>query len=184
VDIKPKRREAVNPLPDDWPGESYARGSAASEENCYWWARASSWQAGANVFDYQDVISENNEEHARWGTPYQDNLPQPNGVPSNNGFSGVASRNPDDPLPNPANFHSNPGFMATSTASAQQAAQPGSAYRVPGPGSPNVGHRPMPVGGRQRQRPAGNRHAAQPSTQADPRSEGSPLVVSTGQGQW
>jgi hypothetical protein len=165
MDIKRNRREASNRCRDDYPGP-LAQGSAASDENHNWFLRAQSWQMGANVFSYADIERENDQEHARWGTPYRD-VPSPAG--------GIA----DDPLPDPHNFHSNPGYMATSTASALQASQPGSVYRVPGPGSPNVGHRPMPVGGRP-QRPVAGRTVAPGSSQADSRSEGSPLVVSTG----
>lgn len=166
MDIKPKRREAATRVVDDYPG-TYAQGSAASDQNRYWWVRAQSWQTGAEVNSYRDIESENNGEHARWGTPYEDTLPYPGGG------------NADNPLSNPHNYHSNPGYMGTSTASALQASQPGSVYRSPGPGSPNVGHRPMAVGGRARERTPG-RTVSPASSARQPESEGSPLSVTTG----
>lgn len=177
MDIKPKRREAYVRLPDDYPG-TYAQGSAAADQNRFWWVRAQDYSEGAGINSYRDVELENEAEHRRWGTPYEDVLPHPNGVPANVGFSGVSSRNPDDPLGDPCNYHSNPG-STTSTASALQQSRPGSVYRTPGPGSPNFGHRPMPVGGRDRERAPG-RTVTPASNARQPQSEGSPLVVSTG----
>jgi hypothetical protein len=94
---------------------------------------------------------------------------------------GVASYDPgEDLLGDPNNFHSNPGYMGTSTSSALQASQPGSIYRTPGGGG---GHRPLPVGGPIRTRTPG-RTVTPASSARQAVSEGGPLVVATGQAQW
>jgi hypothetical protein len=99
----------------------------------------------------------------------------------------VASYDPGvDLLECPCNYHSNPGYLGTSTSSMMQSAQPGSIYRSPGAGDP--GHRPMQVGGPKRSRVAG-RSASPSATRVvppagparEPVSEGGPLVVQTGQ---
>jgi hypothetical protein len=113
------------------------------------------------------------------------NAPWPGCAPS-----CVDSYDPgNDLLSDPANFHSNPGYLGTSTASMLQQAQPGSIYRVPGGGS--GGHRPMPVGGPVRARvagrsisPRGTRTVPPAGPAREPVSEGGPMVVSTGQGQF
>lgn len=103
---------------------------------------------------------------------------------------GVASYEPgEDLLGDPHNYHSNPGYMGTSTASMLQASQPGSIYRTPGAGG--GGHRPMAVGGPARTRVAG-RSVSPRSTRTvppagparEPVSEGGPLVVQTGGAQF
>lgn len=181
MDIKRNRREAFQELPDDYPRRDYAQGSAASDQNRFWFVRAQSWSEGADVNSYRDVENENDGEHARWGTPYMN-------VRDNPAFEG--RNNGDDPLPNPHNFHSNPGYMGTSTASSAIQAQPGSGrYRTPGPtgahaGAPagrtsHEGHRPQAVGGRPRERVAG-RSVVPAGPARESRSEGAPLVVSTG----
>ena len=94
----------------------------------------------------------------------------------------------NDLLTEPHNYHSNPGYMGTSTASMLQQSQPGSIYRQTGGGE---GHRPMVVGGPARQRPAG-RSVSPRSTRTvppagparEPVSEGGPLVVQTGAAQF
>lgn len=103
---------------------------------------------------------------------------------------GVASYDPgEDLLPDPHNFHSNPGYMGTTTASALQASQPGSIYRTPGAGG--GGHRPMVVGGPPRASVAGRSVGPRPTRTVppagparEPVSEGGPLVVSTGGAQY
>lgn len=172
MDIKRHRREAFTHCDDDYPARGYAQGSAASDQNPNWWARAQSWSEGADIDSYRAVENENDGEHVRWGTPYRD-------VRDNPAFEG--RNNGDDPLSNPHNFHSNPGYLGTSTASSALQAQPGSGrYRTPGAGhtSPE-GHRPQPHGGRPRERVAG-RSVVPAGTARQVQSEGSPLVVSTG----
>jgi hypothetical protein len=167
MDIKPKRREAYQQLADDYPRRNFGQGSAASDQNRFWFVRAQSWSEGADVNSYRDVELENDGEHERWGTPYQDNCPNP-AAPFNHA---------DDPLPDPNNFHSNPGYLGTSTASMLQQSLPGSIYRTPGGG--NEGHRPMKVGGRRVTGTPGKTVVpAGPARQ--PASEGAPLVVTTG----
>jgi hypothetical protein len=103
---------------------------------------------------------------------------------------GVASYDPgEDLLGDPNNYHSNPGYMGPTTGQALQQSQPGSIYRTPGAGDP--GHRPMAVGGPRTTRVAGkstspiNPRVVPPAGPArEPVSEGSPLVVQTGQGQF
>jgi len=175
MDIKPKRREAYQQLPDDYPRRNYAQGSAASDQNRFWFVRAQSWSEGADVNSYADVIAENDGEHQRWGTPYRDTCPNP----------AAPFADADDPLPDPHNYHSNPGYMGTSTASSLVQSAPGSVYRTPGGGG-NIpaprnggGHLPMPRGGRPRQQVAG-RTVTPAAGSRQPESEGGPLVVSTG----
>jgi hypothetical protein len=110
------------------------------------------------------------------------NAPWPDCAPC-----GVSSYDPgEDLLGDPHNYHSNPGYMGTSTASMLQQSQPGSIYRTPGAGG--GGHRPMSVGGPPRARVAGRstspratRTVPPAGPAREPVSEGSPLVVSTGQ---
>ena len=101
--------------------------------------------------------------------------------------TGVASYNVDDFLPDPHNFHSNPGYMGTSTGSMVQQAQPGGMYRTAGPrtgmSSGDAGHQPMRYGGRRPNRAPG-RTITPAAGDREPVSEGSPLVVQTGGSQW
>lgn len=79
----------------------------------------------------------------------------------------------EDLLSCPCNFHSNPGYLGTSTSSSIVQSQPGSVYRTSG------GHMPMARGGPQRERVPGKTVVpAGPGRQ--PESEGGPLVVQTG----
>lgn len=168
MDIKPKRREAYQDLADDYPRRNYAQGSAASDQNRFWFVRAQSWSEGADVNSYRDVVSENDQEHQRWGTSYEDQVPHP----------AAPFDHADDPLPNPCNYHSNPGMTTTSTASALQASQPGSVYRTAGPTSQH-GHLPMPRGGLRRQ-PTPGRTIVPAGGARQAESEGGPLVVTQG----
>jgi hypothetical protein len=100
--------------------------------------------------------------------------------------TGVESYDADRFLGDPHNFHSNPGFMGTSTATMGQMASPGSIYRTPG--SQNVlrgdkGHQAMPYGGRRPQKSPGKQVTPAPRD-FEPVSEGSPLVVQTGSAQY
>lgn len=95
----------------------------------------------------------------------------------------------EDLLDEPATYHSNPGYLGTSTASMLQQSQPGSIYRTPGAGS--GGHRPMAVGGPRRERaagrsvsPRGTRTVPPAGPAREPISEGGPLVVQTGGAQY
>lgn len=171
TDIKPKRREAYQQLADDYPRRNYAQGSAASDQNRFWFVRAQSWSEGADINSYRDVELENDQEHSRWGTPYADTVPNP----------AAPFRHADDPLPNPNNFHSNPGYMSTSTAEMSNLGRPGGVYRTAGPVGPHgvQGHRPQPVGGPRRVHVPG-RTVTPASRGTQPESEGAPLVVSTG----
>lgn len=148
------------------PGVDY--GSAASEQNEFWWARAQSWAEGHGA-TAQAICDENDGEHARWGTPYQDV-----GLPT-------VANNGDEPLSNPHNYHSNPGYMGTTTLTASHMGNPGSMrYRTPGAGgASSAGHRPMPLGGRGREQTAG-RTVLPASGARQPESEGGPLLVTTG----
>lgn len=187
MDIKRRRREAGierQQIDDNYPGTppgSYAQGSAASDQNPFWWARAQSMSEGVGT-DYAAIERENEGEHQRWGTPWEDVLPHPNGVPENVGYSGVASRNADDPLPSPCNYFSNPGYLGTSTASSLVQSAPGGMYRTAGPRaghSSGQAHRPMPTGGRRRE-PTPGRTIVPAGGARQPESEGSPLVVTQG----
>lgn len=169
MDIKAKRREAYQDLPDDYPRRNYAQGSAASDQNRFWFVRAQSWSEGAGVNSYRDVEWENAQEHQRWGTPWEDQVPNP----------AAPFRPADDPLPNPCNYHSNPGMTTTSTGSALQQSQPGSVYRTAGPVNPHSGHMPMPRGGRRRE-PTPGRTIVPAGGARQPESEGGPLVVTQG----
>lgn len=196
MDIKSKRRDAAkttNTLdgnPDNIqgmiPGLPNGVGTAASDNNVGWEVRSQSWQRGADT-DYGAVQAENEEQAQRWGVPYQDNFPNPNGVPSNVGFCGVASRNTDDPLPNPHNWSSNPGYMGTSTASMMTASAPRSGggatrYRTAGGGSTPGGTAAVmknPVVGRSPVMRGGSISMPAPGD-TDPKSEGGPLVMTQG----
>lgn len=174
MDIKKSRWEADQNLEDDYPRHNYAHGSAAADQNPFWWARAQSWSEGADTH-YLAIQRENEGECDRWGTPWRDTVPAPNEAWPEASSAGTASRNADDPLPNPCNYHSNPGMTSTSTASALQQAQPGSVYRTAG----SQGHMPMPRGGRRAQATPG-RTILPASGARQPMSEGSPLAVTQG----
>lgn len=178
IDIKGRRREAGlerQQIIDNYPGVplgAYGQGSAASDENQMWWARAQSWSMGAGVFSYRAIEDENDAEHVRWGTPYED-LPDPR---------ERGNQNADDPLPDPNNYHSNPGYLGTSTASSLVQSAPGGMYRTAGPRaghSSGQAHRPMPTGGRRRE-PTPGRTIVPAGGARQPESEGSPLVVTQG----
>lgn len=133
----------------------------ASEVNRVWWVRAQNWSEGAGQ------------------TPYETRERTPEIVAASEAKYQAALAPGETVLPDPNNYHSNPGYMSTSTASALQAAQPGSVYRTPGPGSPNVGHKPMPSGGRRREATPG-RTVVPASGARQPESEGGPMVISQG----
>ena len=184
MDIKRRRREAGperGQIWDNYPGTppgSFAQGSAAADQNSFWWARSQSWSEGAGT-NYLAIQQEGEQEHERWGTPWRDTCPAPN-EPGENPV-GIASRNADDPLPSPANYFSNPGYLGTSTASSLVQSAPGGMYRTAGPRgtTSSQAHRPMPVGGRQRERAPG-RTVLPAGGARQTESEGNPLVVSTG----
>lgn len=119
-----------------------------------------------------------------------DYLPVVNGPWQGCSGGNVDSYNPgEDLLDEPHNYHSNPGYLGTSTASMLQQSQPGSIYRVPGAGG--GGHRPMAVGGPPRARVAGRstspratRTVPPAGPAREPVSEGGPLVVGTGMSQF
>lgn len=175
MDIKGKRIRNDRNISDSYPGLPDGLGSQACDANINWYARSSSFQGNTNV-DYKAIQAENEEQAQRWGVPYEDNLPNPNGVPANVGFSGVASRDVDQPLGNPHNFSSNPGYMGTSTASMLSAAAPGNGTtgtirRAGAPGST----------GMQPSRTVKSRRVGQPAPgDTDPVSEGSPQMMTSG----
>lgn len=131
----------------------------ASEVNRLWWVRAQNWSEGAGQTPYE--MRERTEEI----------------VNASQAKYEAAMAPGEEVLPNPHNYHSNPGYMGTSTASMLQQSQPGSIYRTPGGG--DEGHRPMRVGGRSRERTPG-RSVLPASSARQPQSEGAPLVVATG----
>lgn len=182
MDVKKKRFRNDRNINASYPGLPQALGTSSCDSNREWYARASSWQGNSNV-DYNDIQAENEEQAQRWGVPFEDNLPNPNGVPPNAGFSGVASRNTDDPLPNPHNWSSNPGYMGTSTASMLVGASPGtSRYRTAGGGSIPGGtasKMPNPVIGRSPIARPGSVAMPAPGD-TDPRSEGTAQVMTQG----
>lgn len=144
----------------------------ASEVNRLWWVRAQNWAEGAGQTPYETV----------------------NRTPEIVAASDAKWRDLSDVLPDPNNYHSNPGYMGTSTASSGLQATPGAIYRTAGPkttySSGSVGyqggrqgHRPMTVGGPSPQRAPGRTVSPAPGDR-EPISEGSPLVVQTGQAQF
>lgn len=127
----------------------------ASEVNRLWWVRAANWSEGAGQ------------------TPFEESSRTEEIVAAADAKYRAALAPGEDVLPSPHNFHSNPGYMSTSTGSALQASQPGGIYRTAG------GHMPMARGGPPRQRVPGKTVVpAGPGRQ--PESEGGPLVMSTG----
>lgn len=170
MDIKSKRLRNDRDLEDAYPGLDQPLGSAANDANMWWFARASSWQGTANV-DYKAIEAEKRENDLRFGTPHDDNVPNP----------GTQVTDTNKTLPNPHNFSSNPGFMGTSTGSMMQMAAPrpgtglGSGIRRPsrpvgGGGGPTIGRRPFVKGS-----------VAMPAPgDTDPMSEGGPQVMTTG----
>lgn len=129
-----------------------APGNQVADRNLYWWLRSQDWAEGAG----QDGGSSN---------------------PSIDGSAITGMR-----LSDPHNYHSNPGYLGTSTGTALQMSSPGSIYRQPG-GAGDMAHRPMPVGGRARVRTPG-RTITPAGGAREPVSEGSPLVVGTGMSQF
>ena len=182
MDIKGKRIRSDRNINASYPGLAQPLGSAACDGNAEWYARSSSWQGNSNV-NYDAIEAEKRENDLRFGVPHDDNLPNPNGVPDNAGFSGVASRDTDNTLPNPHNWSSNPGYMGTSTASMMSAAAPGSSrYRTAGGGTTPGGtasKMPNPTVGRSAV--ATKSSVALPAPgDTDPRSEGSPQGLTSG----
>lgn len=132
MDILKNRRDAVVtgkwtdrdlPMPEGmYPGDNgrpdrKGHGNATSDNNIGWDMRAQSFQRGADT-DYQSIDDEKREQDTRFGVPYADNLPAPSD-PAGPRMCGAryqtASYDANDPLPNPHNFSSNPGFMSAST---------------------------------------------------------------------
>jgi hypothetical protein len=74
------------------------QGSAASEERLDWYAKAGSWQMGANC-STDAIRAEARENNLRFGTPDDDNLSDPS-----------AGNSSSEPLRNPHNFSNNPGM--------------------------------------------------------------------------
>lgn len=182
MDIKSKRFRNDRNINASYPGLEQGVGTAAVDSNREWYARSSSWQGNSNV-DYNDIQKENEEQAQRWGVPWKDNLPNPNGVPENVGFSGVASRDTDEPLGNPHNFSSNPGYMGTSTASMMTAAAPGNGTtgtirRAGAPGSTAMKSNSASLG-RSVNSTKGNIGLPAPGD-TDPRSEGGPQMMTSG----
>ncbi len=149
-----------------------SQGTAASNERLDWFAKASSFQMGANC-DTASIRAESRENNLKFGTPDEDNLPNP---ADSNGDA-------DATLKNPHNFSNNPGFLGTSTGSALQIGAPrsgvgigsgagrarqGEGVRV---GGPVVGRSPSP----------GRGSVGMPAPgDTDPISEGSPMGRTTG----
>ena len=163
-----------------------AQGSAASEERLDWYAKAGSWQMGANCLT-DAIRAEARENNLKFGTPDDDNCPDP----------ADSNKDGDATLPNPHNFSNNPGFMGTSTGSALMSAGPrpgvglGSGLRRPvanpirsvGPMRPPSGTPRQIVGGPVVGRgPSPGRGAiGLPAPgDTDPISEGGPMGRTTG----
>lgn len=154
-----------------------SQGTAASNERLDWFAKASSFQMGANC-DTASIRAEARENNLKFGTPDDDNCPNP----------ADSNSDGDATLPNPHNFSSNPGFMGTSTSNAllQSAPRPGVGLgsgvgaprrMVSSPltrvGGPQVGRTPLSSKG----------NVALPAPgDTDPRSEGSPQGRTSGFG--
>lgn len=167
MDIKKNRRDAATgaTVEGNYPGAngktSLGQGSAASDNNIGWDIRAQSFQRGADT-DYKAIERENNENHKRFGTPFEDNFPAPSDPagPKNCGARyQTASYDGNDSLPNPHNFSNNPGFAA----------------RRMGTTGGGTG-RPAPV----RMMNAGGYNRMPAASSNDARSEGSPIVISSG----
>jgi len=173
MDIKKKRIRNDRNIDDSYPGLPDALGSASSDANINWYARSSSWQGNSNV-KYDDIEAEKKENDLRFGTPHEDNVPNP----------ATGNSDTDETLPNPHNFSSNPGFMGTSTGSMLISSGPrrgtglgADAGRSPsrpvrGGGGPVVGRRPFLRGNVSMPAPG----------DTDPTSEGSPQGRTTGFG--
>jgi hypothetical protein len=128
---------------------------------------------GANC-DTAAIRAEARENNIKFGTPDDDNLPNPA-----TGNSG------DVTLPNPHNFSSNPGFMGTSTASALMSAAPRPGVGLGSGMGRGPDMRPTRVGGPQAGRsPISTKgNVAMPAPgDTDPRSEGSPQGRTSGFG--
>jgi hypothetical protein len=165
-----------------------AQGTAASNERLDWFAKASSFQMGANC-DTAAIRAEARENNLKFGTPDDDNCPNP----------ADSNKDGDATLPNPHNFSNNPGFMGSSTSSALMSAGPrpgvglGSGMRRPvanpirsvGPMRPTGPSRPpsSPVGGPVigRSPSPGRGSVGMPAPgDTDPISEGGPMGRTTG----
>ena len=175
MDIKGKRIRNDRNIDDSYPGLPDALGSSSCDANMNWYARSSSWQGNSNV-KYDDIEAEKKENDLRFGTPHEDNVPNP----------ATGNSDTDKTLPNPHNFSSNPGFMGASTGSMLMSSAPrpgvglGSGAgraRMPsrpvgGGGGPVVGRRPFVKGS-----------VAMPAPgDTDPTSEGSPQGRTSGFG--
>jgi len=173
MDIKKARYRNDRNIEEGYPGLPEALGTAGNDANMWWFARSSSWQGGANV-DYKAIEAEKKENDLRFGTPHEDNVPNP----------AEGNSDTDKTLPNPHNFSSNPGFMGTSTGSMLMSSGPrrgvglgSDAGRSPsrpvgGGGGPVVGRRPFVRGS-----------VAMPAPgDTDPTSEGSPQGRTSGFG--
>jgi hypothetical protein len=156
MDIKKQRRDAAqsgkcgsDDLPEIeamYPGgggdaNKKGQGSAASDNNIGWEMRAQSWQRGADS-NYFAIEAEKKENDIRFGVPYEDNFPAPSDPagPKNCGARyQTASYDADATLPDPNNFHSNPGYMSPSTGDMAASGNPatGGTARVATSGSPS-----------------------------------------------
>lgn len=142
MDILKNRRDAavtgkwtdrdLPPVEGMYPGDGgrpdrKGHGNATSDNNVGWDIRAQSWQRGADT-DYMSIDNEKREQDTRYGVPYTDSFPAPSD-PQGPSMCGAryqtASYDANDPLPNPHNFSSNPGFMSTSTMDAATSGNPG-----------------------------------------------------------
>lgn len=202
MDILKNRRDAAvtgkwtdRNLPDPegmYPGDGgrsdrKGHGNATSDNNVGWDIRAQSWQRGADT-DYASIDREKREQDLKYGVPYADNLPAPSdpaGPPNCGARYQTASYDGNDPLPNPHNFSSNPGFMGTSSGAAAMTGGPanGGTATIATPGAGRSLRRPSSgrsgVVGRTATASKGNVALPAPGD-VDPRSEGSPQVVSSG----
>ena len=143
-------------------------GTAASDNNLGWDVRAQSWQRGADT-DFLSVEAEKIEQDLRWGTPHTVNFPAPSDPqgPVNCGARyQTASYDANDPLPNPHNFSSNPGFMSSASA-----AMSGGQASIKTAGSGTVG--------RTATASKGNASLPAPGS-VDPGQDGGPLQVTSG----
>jgi hypothetical protein len=158
MDIKKDRRDAASGLTVEgmYPSDKKGQGTAASDNNIGWDIRACSWARGADT-DFAAIEKEKIEQDKRFGVPHEDNCPNP----------AASNGDADATLPNPHNFSSNPGFMGTSTGDMA-----------------TMGNPAMKGGGdtfntiRKVNRPMGTMMPA--PGDVDSRSEGSPLVISSG----
>ena len=202
MDIKRNRRDAAQtgkwtdrdlPEPEGMCpplSDPKGHGNQSSDNNIGWDIRAQSWQRGSDT-DYRAIDDEKREQDTRFGVPYEDVLPAPQGVPPNCGATyQVASRDGDASLPNPHNFSSNPGFMSASTADMATSGNPRSGgtatIATHGGGARSLRPRRESGGtgviGRSAVASTGNTSLPAPGD-VDSMSEGGPQVISTGYGQ-